>query len=500
LPLEFDVVCPGGGVAGEAIAADLRDSGLTLAVVERELVGGECPYWGCVPSKTLLRSSETLTEADHARVLAASRGEWTLDFPRILQDAGAGAGRAGLSRGGPTMPNYRYLIVGGGMTADAAIHGIREVDSSGGIGLIGSEAHPPYNRPPLSKGLWKGKPLDSVWRKSDGLGVDLHLGRRATRVDPQNRQVTDDQGTVHAFEKLLLATGVRPRRLSFGAERIIYYRTLDDYEKLRALTERGRRFAVIGGGFIGSEIAAALAMNGKEVVLAFPDGQIGARMYPPDLAKFVSDHYRGKGVEVLSGASVTGMEGTQDKPTLKIRDAGTGKERGITVDGVVAGVGVEPNTELAAAAGLKVENGIRVDATLRTSHPDIFAAGDVASFHNPALDQWLRVEHEDNANSMGAMVGRSMAGGTVSYDHLPFFYSDLFELGYEAVGEVDSRLETVADWKDPFHEGVVYYLRGGRVRGVLLWNVWEQVDAARKLIAESGPFSANNLKGRLPAW
>ncbi|HKB07290.1 MAG TPA: FAD-dependent oxidoreductase, partial [Candidatus Polarisedimenticolia bacterium] len=161
--------------------------------------------------------------------------------------------------------------------------------------------------------------------------------------------------------------------------------------------------------------------------------------------------------------------------------------------------GVEPNIELAAAAGLRVENGVRVDASLRTSSPDIFAAGDVASFHNPLLDQWLRVEHEDNANSMGGMAGRAMAGETVSYDHLPFFYSDLFELGYEAVGEVDPRLETVADWKDPFHEGVVYYLRGGRVRGVLLWNVWEQVDAARRLIAEPGPFRAENLKGRLPA-
>ena len=397
------------------------------------------------------------------------------------------------------MPNYRYLIVGTGMTADAAVHGIREVDSSGSIGLIGGETHPPYDRPPLSKGLWKGKPLESVWRKSDGPGVTLHLGRRATRVDPQRKQVMDDQGTVYAFDRLLLATGVRPRRLPFGAEQVIYYRTVDDYQRLRTLTERGRRVAVIGGGFIGSEIAAALAMNGKEVVLVFPDGDIGGRMYPPDLARFVSDHYRRKGVEVLSGASVIGMEGSQDRPTLKIRDTRTGKEQAVTVDGVVAGIGVEPNIELAAAAGLMVDNGVRVDASLRTSSPDIFAAGDVASFHNPALDQWLRVEHEDNANTMGGAAGRAMAGATVSYDHLPFFYSDLFELGYEAVGEVDSRLETVADWKDPFREGLVYYLRGGRVRGVLLWNVWEQVGAARQLIAEPGPFSAESLKGRLPA-
>ena len=140
-----------------------------------------------------------------------------------------------------------------------------------------------------------------------------------------------------------------------------------------------------------------------------------------------------------------------------------------------------------------------MDASLRTSHPDIFAAGDVASFANPALGKRLRVEHEDNANTMGQMAGQAMAGQTVSYDHLPSFYSDLFELGYEAVGEVDSRLEVVADWKEPYREGIVYYLGDARVRGVLLWNVWEQVDAARRLIAEPGPLRPEDLKGRLPA-
>jgi NADPH-dependent 2,4-dienoyl-CoA reductase/sulfur reductase-like enzyme len=169
------------------------------------------------------------------------------------------------------------------------------------------------------------------------------------------------------------------------------------------------------------------------------------------------------------------------------------------VDGVVAGIGIQPNVELAQEAGLEVENGIRVDASLRTSLPDIYAAGDVANFYHPALETRLRVEHEDNANTMGRQAGQSMAGKTVNYDHLPFFYSDMFELGYEAVGEVDSRHQTVADWKQPYREGVVYYLRHGRVRGVLLWNVWEQVESARKLIAEPGPFRPEDLKGRLPA-
>jgi NADPH-dependent 2,4-dienoyl-CoA reductase/sulfur reductase-like enzyme len=177
----------------------------------------------------------------------------------------------------------------------------------------------------------------------------------------------------------------------------------------------------------------------------------------------------------------------------------TASGKTIVVDAVIAGIGIEPNIELAESIGLTTENGIVVDEFLRTSKPEIYAAGDVAAFHNPALGKRMRVEHEDNANTMGRTAGRNMAGKSEPYNHLPFFYSDMFELGYEAVGEVDSRLETFAHWKRPDKEGVIYYLKDGRVRGVLLWNVWEQVDAARKLIAASGPFTRENLKGKLPA-
>ena len=397
------------------------------------------------------------------------------------------------------MTTTKYLIIGGGMTGDAAVHGIREVDRDGPIAVIGAEPHPPYDRPPLTKGLWKGKPFESIWRSPEDRGVKYHRGRVARALDPRNKRVTDDQGVVHEYERLLLATGASPRRLPFGGDEVLYYRTLDDYHRLRALTERGRRFAVIGGGFIGSEVAAALAMNGKEVVLAFPDEGVGSRIFPADLARAMNDYYREKGVQVMTGVTATGLDSSGGKSVLKVADARSKAEKKIEVDGVVAGIGVQPNIELAQAAELGIENGIEVDASLRTTHRDIFAAGDVASFHNPALDHWLRVEHEDNANTMGRLAGRSMAGEKVAYDHLPFFYSDLFDRGYEAVGDLDPRLEVVADWKEPFHEGVVYYLRDGRVRGVLLWNVWEQVDAARKLIAEPGPFDAKTLRGRLPA-
>ncbi len=396
------------------------------------------------------------------------------------------------------MSYYKYLIIGGGMTSDAAVRGIREVDANGTIGLIGAEPDPPYNRPPLSKGLWKGKALESIWRKTEGQGVQLYLGHTAKTLDPRDKRVTDEQGNVYDFDRLLLATGGTPRRLPFGDEHIIYFRSLADYKRLRTLTERGREIAVIGGGFIGSEIAAALAMNNQQVTMVFSDQAIGGRVFPRDLGFYLSDYFRQKGVEVLPGQSVAGIQARGQRVVVKTRSAQGSSEREIVADGVVAGLGIQPNIELAQSAGLAVENGIVVDEFLRTDHPDIYAAGDVAAFYNPALGKRIRVEHEDNANTMGQVAGRIMAGKSEPYHHLPFFYSDLFELGYEAVGELDSRLEMVADWKEPNRKGVIYYMQDGRVRGVLLWNVWKQVNAARRLIEEPGPFNPGDLKGRLP--
>jgi 3-phenylpropionate/trans-cinnamate dioxygenase ferredoxin reductase component len=393
---------------------------------------------------------------------------------------------------------YTYLIVGGGMTADAAVRGIREVDPGGSIGLVGAEADPPYKRPPLSKKLWAGKPLDSVWLEAGDRGAAIHLGRTVRALDLRAKRAVDDRGTTYAFDKLLLATGARPRRLPVGGHRVIHYRTLDDYRRLRTLADRGRRFAVVGGGFIGSEIAAALTANGKQVVMVFPGEAIGDRLFPRDLARSLNDAYRERGVEVLARHSVARVDERGDGLVLRARGTDTGRERAIPVDGVVAGIGTEPNVELATAAGLDVAGGIVVDDHLRTRHPDVYAAGDVASFRLHPFGVRRRVEHEDNARTMGRLAGRAMAGDPAPYHHLPFFYSDLFDLGYEAVGDLDPRLETVADWTEPYREGVVYYLRDGRVRGVLLWNVWRQVEAARRLIAEPGPFRPLDLEGRLP--
>ncbi|MEO6778417.1 MAG: FAD/NAD(P)-binding oxidoreductase, partial [Gemmatimonadaceae bacterium] len=263
------------------------------------------------------------------------------------------------------------------------------------------------------------------------------------------------------------------------------------------MTAHGDRFAIIGGGFIGSELAASLAAIGKHPVLIFPGDAIGGRMYPPELAGYLNGLYSEKGVEVMSGTKVTGCERRGNQFVLQVTDGTGGSQRDVTVDGVVAGVGVEPNVELAQAAGLVVDDGIRVGASLCTNDPNIYAAGDIASSYDVSLGKWRRVEHADNASVMGGYAGVAMSGRAVAYDHLPFFYSDFFDLGYEAIGEVDSRLQMVADWKVKFREGVVYYLRDGRVRGVLLWNVWGQLDAARRLVAAPEVLRAEDLVGRL---
>lgn len=383
------------------------------------------------------------------------------------------------------MGHSKYLVIGGGMTGDAAVRGIRELDPDNSITLLSAETAPPYKRPPLSKGLWTTEQMENIWLDTEAQGVELHLGRRVEHLDPEFKRVVDDQGAVYTFDKLLLATGATPRRLPFGGDGIIYYRSLADYQRLRELTQRGRRLAVIGGGFIGWEMAAALAMNGLHVVMVFPEATIGQRIYPRELGHFLNDYYRERGVEVLAETAVLDASQRGQQWVVRVRESGS--ERDIIVDGVVAGIGVTPNVGLAEAAGLAVSNGIVTDEYLRTSHPDIYAAGDVAAFLSSALGKRVRLEHEDNATHMGRQAGRNMADADEPYHHLPFFYSDLFELGYEAVGDLDANLETVADWKEPYHEGTIYYLRDGHVRGVLLWNVWEQVDAARQMIMDGAP-------------
>lgn len=389
------------------------------------------------------------------------------------------------------MAEYRYLLVGGGMTADAACRGIREHDPDGPIGLVGEDPYEPYARPPLSKALWKGKPEDSIWRGTPALGVDFHLGRRIVSLDLDGRTATDDTGETHAYERLLLATGGTPRQLPTGDGEVIYYRTFETYKRLREIAGEGVRVAVIGGGFIGSEIAAALAMNGCAVTIVFPDAGIGAKVFPAELAAYVNDYYRSKGVEVLPREKVAEI----DRAGNGLR-AKTESGRSIEVDAVVAGLGIVPRTDLAEQAGLEVDDGVTVDEHGRVGgHEDVFAAGDVARFPVRALGGSRRVEHENHANTHGRCVGANMAGANEPYDYLPFFYSDLFDLGYEAVGDVDSRLDAIIEWEEPNRKGVVCYVDGdGKARGFLLWDVWGKVDAARELIEADGSIQASAVR------
>ena len=370
------------------------------------------------------------------------------------------------------MHTTKYLIVGAGMTGDMAAKGIREHDSDGSITMIGADPHPPYERPLLTKGLWQGAPEEKLWR-DPAEGVELVTGRRIVSLDLEAHTATSDAGEEYGWEKLLLATGARPREIP-GAEGVIWYRTLDDYRRLRETAPDGAHVAVIGGGFIGSEIAAGLIGNGARVTMLFPEPGIGHRLFPADLSASVTDYYREKGVEVLAGEMVAAASGERVE---------TQSGRTIEADAVVAGLGVVPDVELAEAAGLETDDGIVVDEYGRVpGHAGVFAAGDVARFPVLALGTTMRIEHEDHANSHGRAVGANMAGAETPYDHLPFFYSDLFDLGYEAVGAVDSRLEAVEDWQEPYRKGVVTYVENGRPRGVLLWNVWDKVDEARDLI------------------
>jgi 3-phenylpropionate/trans-cinnamate dioxygenase ferredoxin reductase subunit len=396
------------------------------------------------------------------------------------------------------MAHYKYFIVGGGMTAGAAVSGIRKVDPDGSIGLVGNEEHLPYKRPWLSKGLWTGKTLDKIWLKKGDGAVDYLLNRRIQTLDAEQKQLVDEQGELFTYEKLLLATGGTPRKLPFGEGQINYFRTLDDYQDLRNACGSGKHFTIIGGGFTGWEVAAALAMNGESATMVFPERSIGALLFPADLSNFLSEYYQQQGVDVIPGELATDLERFGGKLILK-----TDSGREISSDYIIAGIGIHPNTELAENAGLEIKDGIVVDEYLHTNRTDIFAAGDVAYFLHAGLGEQVRVEHEDNALSMGEHAGKNMARQIIGeeempYTHQPYFYSDLFDLGFEAVGELNPRLQIYTDWQEPYQKGVVYYLNDGHIRGVLLWNVWGQLAPARKLIADPGPFKVDDLRGRLP--
>lgn len=384
----------------------------------------------------------------------------------------------------PNPNHYTYLIIGGGMTADAAVQGIRSLDMTGRIGILTQENDPPYDRPPLTKELWFGKPLETIWRKTEQHHVNLMLGKTAISIDPGAHTVIDESGAIYTYDKLLLATGGTPKRLDCFNEGVIYYRTHGDYLHLRNLYAEGNNFVVIGGGFIGTEIAAALAMNGKNVTLIFKERTLGAQHFPKKFSQFLSAYFTEQGVRLVPGQTIQSVTPVHTKWKVI-----TSHDEAFFADGVIAGLGIHPNIQLAQAAGATVDNGIVVDEYLHTSLADVWAAGDVANFYCPHLEKRVRIEHEDAANSMGKAAGLNMAGACSSYTYLPFFYSDLFDLSYEAIGEIASDMQILEDWIDPNLRGTIYFLKDGKLRGALLLGVWDQIPKIREIIASQQPFS-----------
>jgi NADPH-dependent 2,4-dienoyl-CoA reductase/sulfur reductase-like enzyme len=397
------------------------------------------------------------------------------------------------------MTDYRYLIVGGGMVADAAARGVRELDTDGTIGVLSEDVDRPYARPALSKKLWTDPDFswdEKVDLHTEETGAEFLLGTRVVSIDRATKTVTTADGATHGYEQLLIATGGKPRGLPGlePSDRVLDYRSAADYRRLRTLADAGAHVVVVGGGYIGTEIAAGVVQTGARVTLVDPDEVVGGAMFPDDLARAFQQRFVDHGVELRTGRRVTEGSQTADGVTLTLDDGSV-----VEADAVVVGLGIEPVTGLAADAGLTVDDGIVVSSTLVTDDPAVFAAGDVARYPDRILGT-RRVEHVDNAQQQGRQAGRDLADADETYDHTPMYYSNVFDMGYEAVGTVSTDLRTVEDWQDPTVTGVVYYLdEDDTVRGVLLWNVSDKTDEARKVLAEANAITPDMLPGRITA-
>jgi NADPH-dependent 2,4-dienoyl-CoA reductase/sulfur reductase-like enzyme len=395
---------------------------------------------------------------------------------------------------------FKYVVVGAGLSGCYAVEGIRTLDKTGPILLAGNEKHLPYDRPPLTKKLWFGKKkVEEIFVHERQYfidnNVDVALDTRVMKIDAANRTITCENGDAYQYEKLLLATGGSPRRLTMeggNLNEVYYYRYLDDYLRLKSAVSKGTKALVIGGGFIGSEIAAALNINKADVIMLVRESYLVEHIFPNELGKAIQEEYIRRGVGIFTEDSAVSIARHNKHLVTRTK---SGKE--ISSEVIIAGIGIEPEIKLAKSAGLSVENGIVVNEFLQSSSPDIYAAGDNASFPYQALGKRMRVEHWDNAVNQGKTAGMNMAGAHTAYTYMPYFFSDLFDFGYEAVGLVSSKLETFADWQKVNDTGVVYYLENGKVRGLMCCNVWNKVDEARELIKRNERMTVSELQGAI---
>ncbi|MGN6751707.1 MAG: NAD(P)/FAD-dependent oxidoreductase [Intrasporangium sp.] len=401
---------------------------------------------------------------------------------------------------GSTQGQTSYVIIGGGLTAARAVEGIRESDPDGVITVVAEENHLPYERPPLSKGIMLGKdeedvvfPHDKAWY--DEQHVELRLGTAATAIDPDAHTVTLASGETVPFTKLLIATGSSVRTLDVeGADLqdIFYLRTLDDCEAIKARLVAGSEIVIVGAGWIGLEIAAAAREHGCEVTVVEPQETPLYGVVGPEVGTWFADLHRSHGVEFRFGEGVDRFTGTEDR---KVDGVVTSSGNTLSADTVVVGVGIRPNTQLAEAAGLTTDNGIVTDAALMTSAPDIFAAGDVANWRSTTLDTNLRVEHWANANDAGTAAGRSMAGQDVTFDPIPFFFSDQYDVGLEYSGYVPrgTKADVVLRGDPKTNEFMAFWLDGDRVLAGMHVNVWDTVPAIEQLVRDKTPVDRGKL-------
>jgi 3-phenylpropionate/trans-cinnamate dioxygenase ferredoxin reductase component len=387
-----------------------------------------------------------------------------------------------------------YVIVGASLAGAKAAEALRAAGFDGPVVLIGAETELPYERPPLSKGYLQGKAERDViyvhpkewYQEAD---VDLRLGATVTAIDRAAHEVVLADGSRVAYSKLLLTTGSSPRRIPVpGADLdgVLYLRSVGDSDRIKAVLGSAASIVVIGGGWIGLEVTAAAREAGVAVTLLEAAELPLLRVLGPEVAQVFAALHRDHGVDLRSGVRVAEITG-KDGHVAGVR---LGDGTVVAADAVIVGVGITPNTELAAAAGLEIDDGIKVDAGLRSSDPDIYAAGDVASAFHPVIGKHVRVEHWANALNQPQAAATAMAGQQVSYDRVPYFFSDQYDLGMEYSGYVEpgGYDEVAFRGNVPGREFVAFWLGdGGRVLAGMNVNVWDVTDAIQALVRSGRP-------------
>jgi 3-phenylpropionate/trans-cinnamate dioxygenase ferredoxin reductase subunit len=387
-----------------------------------------------------------------------------------------------------------FVVVGAGLAAAKATEQLRESEFEGEIVVYGDELHLPYERPPLSKGYLMGSsPLSGATvhdqRWYDGKGVELRLGTEVTGIDLNDKLLRTTSGT-HTYEKLLLATGAAPRRLTMADESgapVAYLRTIEDSNRLRAAFIPGASIVIVGGGWIGLEVAAAARTAGCEVTVLESLELPLLRVLGTEVAERFASLHREHGVDLRTGVQLSSVETHHDRALLTLADGGR-----VEADLLVVGVGVAPRSGLAEDAGLECDNGVLVDEYLRSSDASVFAAGDVANAFHPGLGRRLRVEHWDNAIRQGQVAARNMLGDQVGYDRLPYFFTDQYDVGMEYVGNVgpEGHDEVVLRESTQGDRFTAFWLQQGRVLAGMHVNDWDAIDPIRALVGTTPDLAA----------